>query len=265
MAVITLLTDFGYQDEYIGVVKGVILDINPAATIVDITHGIAPQDVAAAAYTLKAAFEYFPRGTVHVAVVDPEVGSQRDIVALKSAGHLFIAPDNGLLAPVIGDHGFEDGYLVENGNLFRQPVSRTFHGRDKFAPVAAHLSAGLPLKAVGRPMEMARLRMLNISEPHMDQAGTLVGEVVRVDRFGNLITNIHSRHLAELQAEELRTTVCGRVIINLADSYFQGAVNAPLAILGSHEYLEIAVNGGSAAELLKAARGEIVGVKAGRK
>ena len=265
MAVITLLTDFGYQDEYIGVVKGVILDINPAATIVDITHGIAPQDVVAAAYTLKAAFKYFPRGTVHMVVVDPEVGSQRDIVALKSDGHFFIAPDNGLLGPVIADHGFEDGYLVENENLFRQPVSRTFHGRDKFAPVAAHLSAGLPLKAVGRPMEMTQLRTLSISEPSMDHAGTLTGEVVRVDRFGNLITNIHSRHLAELQAEEMRTTVCGRAMNNLADRYIQGASGAPLAILGSHDYLEIAVNGASAAELLKAERGEIVRVKAGIK
>ena len=265
MAVITLLTDFGYRDEYVGVVKGMIIGIHPAATIIDITHGIAPQDVVSAAYTLKAACGYFPKGTIHVAVVDPGVGSQRDIVAVQSAGHLFLAPDNGLLGPIIEDGWFESGYRVENENLFRQPVSRTFHGRDKFAPVAAHLSAGLPLKAVGRPLERGQLRTLDIREPRMDDSGILEGEVVRVDRFGNLITNIHARHLTELQTDQLRTTVCGRVMIDLADGYFQGSPDAPLAIIGSHDYLEIAVNGGSAAEVLQATPGDLVRVKAGHK
>jgi S-adenosylmethionine hydrolase len=261
MAVITLLTDFGLQDEYVGVLKGVIAGINPAATVIDLCHGIAPQDVVSAAYALKAAFAYFPRGTIHVAVVDPEVGSQRDIVAVACDGYIFLAPDNGLLGPILADASPQSGYRVENENLFRQPVSRTFHGRDKFAPVAAHLSLGLPLKAVGRPLAIDGLRMLDIGEPRMLSAGTLEGEVVAVDRFGNLITNIRSRHLSALGSGTLRTLVRGRIISNLAHAYVQDPADELLAIIGSRDCLEIAVNRGSAAELLHAAQGEIVQVK----
>jgi S-adenosylmethionine hydrolase len=265
MAVITLLTDFGLQDEYVGVLKGVIAGINPAATVIDICHGIAPQDVVSAAFTLKAAFACFPRGTIHVAVVDPEVGSPRDIVAVASEGYIFLAPDNGLLGPVLADASPQSGYRVENQSLFRHPISQTFHGRDKFAPVAAHLSLGLPLKAVGRPLEISGLRMLNICEPNMLTAGAVEGEVVAVDRFGNLITNIHSRHLSALGAGTLHIMVRGQSIRNLAHTYAQGPVNEPLAVIGSRDCLEIAVNQGSAAELLHAAQGETVYVKVDQK
>ena len=261
MAVITLLTDFGLQDEYVGVLKGVIAGINPAATVIDICHGIAPQDVASAAYMLRAAFAYFPRGTIHVAIVDPEVGSARDVVAVACEGHIFLAPDNGLLGPVLADAAPQSGYRVENQSLFRQPVSKTFHGRDVFAPVAAHLSLGLQLKAVGRPLEIDRLCMLQIPEPRMLTGRTLEGEVVAVDRFGNLITNIRSRHLSALGAGVLRVMVCGRTIPHLTSAYVQGSVDEPLAIIGSRDYLEIAVNRGSAAEMLQVAQGEIVHVK----
>ena len=134
MTVVTLLTDFGTQDEYVGVLKGVIISINPAVAIIDVTHGIAPQNVVAAAYALKAAYSFFPKGSTHVAVVDPGVGTQRDIVAVRCDGHIFLAPDNGLLAPILKEHSPEEARRVENENLFRLPVSRTFHGRVLRAP-----------------------------------------------------------------------------------------------------------------------------------
>ncbi len=262
MAIITLLTDFGIQDEYVGVLKGVIMRINPTVTIIDVTHGIAPQNIVAAAFTLKAAFPFFPQGTIHLAVVDPGVGTQRDIVAVRCAGHLFLAPDNGLLDPILADHPPEAGYRVENENLFRHPVCRTFHGRDVFAPVAAHLAQGLPLKAVGRPFDFDQLRPLRVGEPRIDPLGTIEGEVVSVDRFGNLITNIGSKHLSTLGPGKFEILLGDHIISGMAENYAQGIPGKPLAIIGSRDCLEIAVNGGSAIQSLNLAYGVIVRVKA---
>jgi len=261
MTTITLLTDFGLQDEYIGVLKGVIRGINPTVTIIDVTHGIAPQNVVAAAYTLKAAFTFFPLGTIHVAVVDPGVGTQRNIVAVRCGGHLFLAPDNGLLGPIMADHAPEAGYQVENENLFRHPVCPTFHGRDVFAPVAAHLAQGLPLKALGRPLNFDRLRPLDVREARIDPSGTLEGEVVSVDRFGNLITNIGSRLLSALGPGKLEILLGDHTISGMAGTYAQGTPGKPMAVIGSRDCLEIAVNGGSATQSLKLAYGEIVRVR----
>jgi len=265
MAIIALLTDFGTQDEYVGVLKGVISTINPTVTIIDVTHGIAPQNVVAAAYTLKAAYPFFPIGTIHLAVVDPGVGTRRDIVAVRCGGHLFLAPDNGLLAPILAEHSPEAGYRVENENLFRQPVSLTFHGRDVFAPVAAHLSNGLSLKALGRPLDFDRLRPLRVQEPEVTNAGMLEGQVVGVDRFGNLITNIGSRLLSGLEPEKIDILIGEHTISAMVDSYAQGAPGELLAIIGGRDCLEIAVNGASAFKFLNLAHGEIVRVKAREK
>ena len=172
MGMITLLTDFGTQDEYVGVVKGVIIGINPKARIVDITHGIPPQNVTTAAYTLLAAFPFFPRGTVHMAVVDPGVGTQRRIIAASSDGHVFLAPDNGLLRPVLRAFPPDEIYQVQNEDLFRHPVSRTFHGRDIFAPLAARFSLGLPMKASGRPMALSEVQDLTAQEPRLTSSGS---------------------------------------------------------------------------------------------
>lgn len=262
MAIITLLTDFGVQDEYAGVLKGVILGINPAATIVDITHGIAPQDVTGAAFTLQAAFHYFPRQTVHVAVVDPGVGTQRRIVAVCCVGHIFVAPDNGLLGPVLSAAEPDAVHVVENEKLFRHPVSRTFHGRDVFAPVAAHLSMGMPLMSVGPPVDTEQLTVLNISGPRMDRSGVLIGEVISVDRFGNLVTNISAGDLRPLGTAKIGIYIGKHFVHGLADTYDQGRKNEPLAIIGSRDCLEIAVNGGSAAKLLNVRKGQKVRVKA---
>ena len=165
---------------------------------------------------------------------------------------------------MIADAALQSGYRVENQSLFRQPVSQTFHGRDIFAPVAAHLSLGLPLKAVGRPLEISGLRVLKIREPRMLAGNTVEGEVVAVDRFGNLITNIRSRHLSALGVGALRTSVRGRTILNLTPAYAHGPAHEPLAIMGSRDCLEIAVYQGSAATLLQVAQGEIVQVKVDR-
>jgi S-adenosyl-L-methionine hydrolase (adenosine-forming) len=251
MAIITLLTDFGTQDEYVGVIKGVIVGINSAVTMIDITHGITPQNLTSAAYALMAAFPVFPQGTIHMAVVDPTVGTQRDIVAVQCAGHLFLAPDNGLLAPILEAYPPEAGHRVENESLFRRPVSRTFHGRDIFAPVAAHLSVGMPLKNVGRPLDLSRLCPLAVAQPHRDSSGALVGTIVHVDRFGNLITNIGRRHLLELGSAKIDIQLGTHIIEGLAENYAQGSHGEPLALLGSRDCLEIAVYGGSAAALFE--------------
>jgi S-adenosylmethionine hydrolase len=263
MAVITLLTDFGLTDEYVGVLKGVIHGINPVAVIIDVTHGIAPQNVATAAYTLKAAYSYFPGGTIHVAVVDPGVGTARDIVAVRCDGHLFLAPDNGLLAPIMNEISPDEGYRVENRDFFRHPVSATFHGRDVFAPVAARLSQGLPLKALGRPLNIDALQPLHVQEPRVSPAGVLEGEIVGVDRFGNLITNIGSKHLAELGSGKIDILLGDHLVTAMPrTTYAQGKPGEVIALIGSRNCLEIAVNGASASNTLNMTHGGVVRIKA---
>ncbi len=261
MAVITLLTDFGITDEYVGVLKGVICGINPGALVIDVTHGIAPRNVAAAAFTLKAAYRYFPQGTIHVAVVDPGVGTERDIVAVHCQGHLFLAPDNGLLAPILAEHAPVEGYRVENRGWFRHPVSSTFHGRDVFAPVAAHLSRGLPLKALGRPLKLHTLQPLDVQEPRFDPSGVLEGQIVGVDQFGNLITNISREHLSALGTGKLDILLGDRTITAMTRTYAQGRAGEILALIGSRDCLEIAINGDSASDALNLTHGAAVRIK----
>jgi S-adenosylmethionine hydrolase len=264
MTVISLLTDFGTQDEYVGVVKGVILGINPAATIVDLSHAVAPQDVPAAAYLIKSAFRYFPRGSVHVTIVDPGVGSRRAIVAARMGGHTFVAPDNGILSLLLVEEHPEQIVSVTNEQWFLQPVSRTFHGRDIFAPVAGHLSLGVDLASLGLPMNSGDLVRLPFSHPSMGPSGRLEGVVVTVDRFGNLVTNIDMPRLQPLvdQAGDrgLIIEVGGRQIDGLAVSYSHYGPGGLLAIAGSRDCLEIAVNMGNAAEILNVKPGAPVQV-----
>lgn len=158
MSVITLLTDFGTQDEYAGVMKGVILSLHPAALIVDISHQIAPQDVMQAAYMLRSSWQYFPAGTVHVTVVDPGVGGKRDILAAQYKRHFFLAPDNGILSMLAEEGDFQSLIRVENSGYFRNSVSRTFHGRDIFAPVAAHLSMGVKPENFGPRADFRQIK-----------------------------------------------------------------------------------------------------------
>lgn len=258
MGIITLQTDFGIQDEYVGVLKGVILSIHPEVTIVDVTHGISPYNVVEAAYSLKFSYSYFPEGTVHLAVVDPGVGTRRAIIALQYQGHIFIAPDNGLLSLLIRESAPKAIFRVENEMLYRHPVSKTFHGRDVFAPVAAHLSKGLALESVGPPLRVNQVRDLSIKDPQTNADGELEGRIIAVDRFGNLITNISEKDLAPINKETMVTWVGDRRVVGLAENYAQGLSGEPLAIVGSRGCLEIAVNGGSAADLLNAGQGMAV-------
>lgn len=259
MAIITLLTDFGVQDEYVGVLKGVILGIDATANIVDISHGIAAQDVVAAAHTLKAAYHHFPGRTVHAAIVDPGVGTERGIIAAKADdGHRFIAPDNGLLEPVLTASASLAIHRVENETLFRHPVSRTFHGRDIIAPVAAHLSAGRPLADVGPEVGMEDIHCLEDGGVNRVSPNVIEGRIISIDHFGNLITNIMARYLADTDPNQI-TFVMGDVTISgLCATYAQGRPGAPVAVVGSRDTIEIAVKEGSAARLLNLTRGTVV-------
>lgn len=261
MAVVTLLTDFGLQDEYVGVLKGVILSNNPRATIVDISHGIDAHDIAAATYALKSSYGFFPEGSVHVAIVDPGVGTERAIIAAQCNRHLFLAPDNGLLAPILRDGSYTTIYRVENEDLFRHPVSRTFHGRDIFAPVAAHLSKGLALKALGPSVGMDQVQSLATNGPRFLSAKELEGRVVAIDRFGNVITNVHCDDMAKLDGRAMTISIGNHTIEGMVENYAQSGSKNPVAIIGSRGCLEIAIHSGSAARTLIMAKGDIVRVK----
>ena len=261
MSIISLITDFGLEDAYVGIVKGAILSVNPSANVIDVCHGIAPQDVIRTAYLLEAAYEYFPPGTIHVVVVDPGVGSDRAVVAVEMSGYRFLAPDNGVLTEVLSHGTVERSVFVENSRYFLTPVSQTFHGRDIFAPVAAHLSKGLDMAVLGPPDALVRLPL---PKPVITDASEIVGCVITSDRFGNLITNIRDRDLAEFcessDSLELTIRIGGRTLAGLSDSYASMASGEPMAIMGSARRLEISIDGGSAEKYFNAGPGEEVRV-----
>ena len=244
MSAITLLTDFGTADYFVGAMKGVILSINPQAVIADITHEIPAQDVAAGAFTLLAAYETFPAGTIHVAVVDPGVGSERRPLVVSAGDYLFVGPDNGLFTYVYDRHSSFAAFHLTETKYFRHPVSNTFHGRDIFAPAAAALSIGIDAASLGP----------QISDP-IRLPSPIGPQIIHIDHFGNLITNI-----TRDQFTGTRLTVNGRVISAFRNFFGEnvGEPNEPFAIWGSAGYLEIAVNGGSAAEVLRVKRGDQV-------
>jgi S-adenosylmethionine hydrolase len=263
MAIITLLTDFGLQDEYVGVLKGVILGIDPTAQIVDICHGIDAQDVEAAAHTLMAAYPYFPKGTVHAAIVDPGVGTDRGIIAARADGQCFIAPDNGLLTPILSGNASATIHRVINEKIFRHPVSRTFHGRDIIAPVAAHLSVGLSLEDVGPAVAPGEIHDREEADAKRIGADGIEGRIISIDRFGNLVTNIHARDLTDSAGAHLSFQAGDAHIAGLSETYAQGAPGKPIALVGSRGTIEIAVREGSAARVLNLTRGAVVRVRLG--
>ena len=270
-ATITLTTDFGTADPYVGIMKGVILGINPQATIVDISHHIQPQSVLEAAFIIGASHRFFPEGTIHVVVVDPGVGTSRSVVLLITPSARYLAPDNGTLSYVLREASQQGpkvseglqvavprdyrAYRLSNPDFWLHPVSSTFHGRDIFAPVAAHLSLGVPAHRLGR--EVRDLTWLAPPEPDWDGT-TLAGQVVHVDGFGNLITNIPATLLPRGGA--ITVEVKGRRIAGLSTSYAHG--ERVLAIIGSLGNLEVCVKNGSAAHSLKAGVGDPVMVDA---
>lgn len=254
MRLVTLVTDFGLRDEYVGVMKGVAAGIDPTLTIVDITHGIEAQDVVHGAFVLAAACDYFPAGTVHLAVVDPGVGSARRILAVETDRFRFVAPDNGLLERVLACRSIQAMVAVENRRFFLDRVSRTFHGRDIFMPVAAHLAAGVPLAELGPAIDPQSMVSGVVPGCRIISDERIDGAVVAADRFGNLLTTIDAASV-----DALVRSACGRqitvvagqqVIHGLAASYDAVATHAPLAIIGSRGLLEISINGGSAQDTL---------------
>ena len=236
MAIVTLITDFGTRDAYVGMMKGAILCVDPQAVIVDITHGVPPQNLACAARELADAFACFPAGTIHVTVVDPGVGSSRRIPAVAAAGQIFLAPDNGILPAALAGAGVHGAVLVENRCLFRKPVSPTFHGRDIFAPVAGHLSRGLALDSLGPAADWRDLVRLPISGPRPTPGGGLTGTIIAVDRFGNLITDICRNHLERLAGRQWWQAVTVRLgteeISGIVGTYADGVSRMPLAPYG---------------------------------
>ncbi len=251
MTVITLLTDFGTADAYVGILHGTILRINPAATVVDLCHEVPPQDVRAGAFILSTAYPYFAPDTIHVAVVDPGVGGERQAIAVRTARGVFLAPDNGLLSYVLAREPVQQMVQLTNSTYWLAPLSHTFHGRDVFAPVAAHLSLGVPLGDLGRATDHAMRFAIPVARA--DEDGTIHGEVLHVDRFGNLITNL-TQELLPL-GQQLQIQVAGRQIRGPAESYSQAGEGELLALFGSSGYLEIALRNGSAATALQAGPG----------
>ena len=264
MPIITMLTDFGTADEYVGVMKGVMLSICPSVSVVDISHHIEPQDTTQAAYMIPAYFHFFPAGTVHIIVVDPGVGSQRAILAVQFREHFFIAPDNGVLSLLLSDQKSDTIIRVSNSDFFLEPVSTTFHGRDIFAALAGHVSCGTKLEELGVGISLQDMVLLSDLTCRVSKSGELVGKIVSIDHFGNLITNIDSIQLSAFCESEAfkqpqirigSLTICG-----LATSYQNAAPGAPLALIGSRGYMEIALNCGNAQKQLKARTGDPVRV-----
>ncbi|MEW6221357.1 MAG: SAM-dependent chlorinase/fluorinase [Thermodesulfobacteriota bacterium] len=259
-AIITLTTDFGLADGFAGIMKGVILGLAPGTTVVDLSHLVPPQDIRQAGLVLAAAFRYFPAGTVHVAVVDPGVGSDRRVVAVAAAGQTFLAPDNGLLSPVLRQAPADQAVALDRPELYLSSLSRTFHGRDLLAPVAARLASGWPLAAVGSPVSPDSLVQLAWPEPRLDLlAGEAAGEIIAIDHFGNCATNLTPAHgqalLAGHEGATLEAVCRGRSLGSPQTCYAAVTEGAPLVLVNSRNLLEIAVRNGHAAGALGLAIG----------
>ena len=257
--IITLTTDFGTSDTYVGIMKGVILSINPKAQIVDLTHAIPPQDIYEAAFSIYAARSYFPKGTIHIIVVDPGVGSDRQAIVSHIDNALFVCPDNGVLSYLLhsaenaGAHPI-DSVAIQNAAYYLPEVSNTFHGRDIFAPVAAHLSLGVPFDDIGPRLKT----LVRLPIPKIDTSGdTLIGQIIKIDRFGNLITNISKGAFEAFLNDDVNYEIrVGNASLNrLNSAYADAEIGEPLAIMGSLALLEIAVNGGNAEKQLGLKRG----------
>ena len=253
--IITLLTDFGSQDYFAAAMKGVILSINRAAQIVDITHEIPPQDIHAAAFNLLATYKDFPAKTIHVAVVDPGVGSTRRAVLIECAGQSFVGPDNGIFSWVCAREGNYRVIHLTNENYFRHPVSTTFHGRDIFAPVAAALSNGVAPEEFGSAIE--NLIHLDSLRPKILSDGAIEASIIHIDRFGNCVTNLTQELLGD-DLSRVKLVVSDREITSFRRYYRQAEEREVFCIMGSAGFLEIVAANRSAAAILDARRGQPV-------
>ena len=262
--VITLLTDFGLVDPYVPAVKGVILSLCGDVRLVDVTHSVPPQDVWAGGYIWASCYKYFPEGTIHLGVVDPGVGTMRRPVAARIAGHVFVCPDNGLLSWIAAESPVAEAFELREDAYFMREPSATFHGRDIFAPAAAHIANGVPLSRLGPPAD--QLFLLQIPQPRKVSERELLGEVIHIDTYGNLVTNIRladCRELNDWHEADAEVTV-GRVSLRgLRRTYSDAPAGESLAYFGSTGRLDIAINMGNAAQSLGIKRGDMVTLSLG--
>jgi len=242
---ITLTSDFGLKDPYVAEIKGVILTIFPKTTIIDITHEIEKFNVQMAAFVLASAVPYFPEKTIHLAVVDPGVGSERRAILIQTKKAFFVGPDNGLLILAAESQGIEHVYELTNPKLMMSYVSNTFHGRDIFAPAAAYLDKGM------KPFEYGP-EIKDPVKPEFAQIvrknNSIIGEVIHIDSFGNIITNISEKDIQSLNKIITVELLQFSLRLNFANNYAQGKIKEPIALVGSHGFVEIALNRGNAAE-----------------
>jgi len=257
--IVTLLTDFGTQDHYVASMKGVILGINSRCTLIDISHQVIRHDVREGALILANGYFYFPRGTIHLAVVDPGVGSPRKPILLVTKNYFFLGPDNGLLSLAAEKDGVKKAIVLSNQSFFRLPVSETFQGRDIFAPVAGHLSAGIQPELLGD--RIPSWVNLDLGEPRIVK-GDLVGEISHIDVFGNIVTNIHQQALNRFAKKRPMVISVGRrVIRGLKRSYWEARKGELLALIGSGDFLEISIREGNAEKTLKSSQGDKVRIR----
>lgn len=264
---IVLLTDFGEGSIFVGEMKGSILKINPYATILDLTNSIRPQNIFQAAFLLKYSYKYFPKNTIFLCVVDPEVGSVRKPIAIKSTNYYFVGPDNGLLYPAAFIDGIRLMILLENRKYFFKDTSSTFHGRDIFAPVAAYISKGVPIRNFGPTISSIKKFMLE--EPKFDENGYLVCKVMYIDNFGNAVTNLEEPYFSSLLLEHnlikishLSIEVGQKVYkIKVAKYYCEVTEGSPLVLFNSFGLLELSINKGDASKYFSLKEGDVVKIK----
>lgn len=257
--IITLTTDFGLSDPYVGIMKGVILSINPAARVIDVSHLIKAGSVLQAAGIIRESYTFFPKGTVHVAVVDPAVGTERRLILLETEEYLFVGPDNGIFWPIIVAHPDIKVIHLTESKYFLPNITHTFHGRDIFAPVAAHLSGGVDPSNMGPSINDP----VPLKIPRPQQTGqVLSGQIIRVDHFGNLITNILQKDLDQFSGSARPFIKLGDLVIEgVSKTYADASEGETLAMIGSSGLLEIAVNLGRACDRLGLNSEDIVGMR----
>lgn len=260
--VVTLLSDFGLRDPYVAEMKAAILGICSEAQIVDVSHGVDKFDIHMGAFLLASAAPYFPDGTVHTAVVDPGVGTKRKPIIVETSRSFFVGPDNGVLMLAALKEGIQQVHVIENPRFMRSKVSRTFHGRDVFAPAAAHLANGVPASGFGKAF--SDYVIPDFSKPRLEK-GAVLGTVLHIDAFGNVITNISSDDMEKASVRKTGTlnVEIGEepAILKLCAAYSDVSRGDALALVGSHDFLEISVNQGDAAERFEVKKGDPVRVR----
>jgi S-adenosylmethionine hydrolase len=253
-SIVTLLTDFGIKDHYVASIKGVILSINPRCLLIDITHQLNSHDIEEGTFILASAYSYFPKGTIHLCVVDPGVGGSRKPILLVTRNYFFVGPDNGLFTLVLQREKVKQIVAITEKKYFLPKVSRTFHGRDVFAPVAAHLSLGVKPSAFG--YEINYLNKLRVQKPIVKE-GKLLGEILHIDAFGNLISNIDEEKLFRFIQNKPFSIQAGKGLISgLKKAYWEGKKGELIALFGSGGFLEISAREGNAQKMLKVKKGD---------